>query len=141
MLVLIGDIFGSVRRLFSRPLPETKSPGPEHVILPGSFLYPDTFKAYEDTYRTRDGLACFDFRFHEKEHHYEIEILSSPLNPYCSQFPDLPGCNTINSRISKGFKDYTMALRTYRQARKLAIIWAEHAWIEIQRDRFARNMS
>ncbi len=141
MLVLIGDIFGSVRRLFSRPLPEKKSPGPGHVILPGSFLYPDTFEFPEDTYRTQDGLACFDFRFHKCEYHYEIEILSTPVSPYCTRFPEQPECGIMDSRIEKGFNGHTMAMRTYRQARELAIEWAEYIWPRIRKGDIKRDFS
>ncbi|WP_124326879.1 hypothetical protein [Desulfonema ishimotonii] len=114
------------------------SPGPECHIAKGDFLYPPAGKVKEDTYRTRDGCACFDFRFEEFEYHYEIYVLSTPFSAYGVEKCPLSEWTLADSRINPSALGHNMAIRTYHQARTMAAIWSEHVWAntgpgEIQR--------
>ncbi len=102
--------------------------GPHDEIGKGEFLFPKTLKLEEDTYRTKDGRACFDFHFKDVSGHYEIYVLSSPLSRYCAENPQRAFCTLPDGQINLIDLNCTMAIRTYNQARKVAVVWAEKAW-------------
>jgi hypothetical protein len=102
-------------------------PGPESEIPPGNFLFHPELCYPENTYRTRDGGACFDFYFHRERYCFELYLLSAPGRNYCRPRIDK---NKIqcHQKIEPGELGYNQALRTYSQAAKMAALWAEYNW-------------
>ena len=81
-----------------------------------------------DTYRTKDGRACFDFRFVNKSSHFEIDILSTP--GYGRRSRNRHKTHRISSRrggdrICVGDDS---AVRTLSQAKRVAQAWSEQTW-------------
>lgn len=93
--------------------------GPKSVIPRGGYLHRE-LDVTDDTYRTRDGLACFDFRFHLRHPRYEVEIVSVPANGIRHRFSDMEG-TLIFSGNNPGIVKYA-------QAKQLAAMWAEYMW-------------
>jgi hypothetical protein len=81
-----------------------------------------------DTYRTKDGKACFDFRFVDRRSHYEIDILRTPS--YGSRSLDPHRTHRISS--NRGGKRICVgddsAVKNLRQAKRIAKAWSEQTW-------------
>jgi hypothetical protein len=80
----------------------------------------------DDTYRTRDGRACFAFRFHLRHPRYEVEIVSVPANGSRHRFSDMEG-TLIFSGNNPG-------ITKYAQAKQVAAMWAEYMWPYIRKE-------
>ncbi len=120
-----------LKSFFFRNGNQNEKPGEE--ISRGGFFFPEAMAAAEDTYRTRDGEAFFDFRFVQNGYCFEIYVLSSPTHSYyCPREPSIDHVNG-NGMIDLLFIECNMALRDYRQARKAAALWAEASWREIRK--------
>ncbi|MDM8550845.1 hypothetical protein QUF72_12230, partial [Desulfobacterales bacterium HSG2] len=78
-----------------------------------------------DTYRTSDGMACFDFCFHFRNARYEVEVVSVPANGNRAIL------NMEGRRISSGNNP---VVKTYSQAKKLGKVWAEYTWCHIKKE-------
>ena len=79
----------------------------------------------QDTYRTRDGMACFEFRFHRHgSTRCDAEIISVPTGNGALS-------NTEGTLIPSGSNP---PVKTYSQAKKLAKVWAEYAWLHIREE-------
>jgi len=81
-----------------------------------------------DTYKTKDGNAYFDFRFVDKQSHYEIDILSSPSYGVRSRNPHKThriSSNRGGERVCVGDDS---AIKSIAQAKKIAEAWSEQTW-------------
>ena len=82
----------------------------------------------QDTYRTKDGRAEFQFRFVPQGNHFEIDILKQPR--YGLRKSDLHNTHRLPSdrgghRICLGDPS---AAGDLNAAYKWAAMWAEHTW-------------
>jgi hypothetical protein len=82
----------------------------------------------QDTYRTKDGHAYFEFRFVNKKSHYEIDILSTPSYGMRSRSPHKThrlSSRRGGDRICVGDDS---SVKTLPQAKKIAQAWSEQTW-------------
>ncbi len=97
--------------------------GPKSEIPRGGYLRGNDVVT-QDTYRTFDGKACFEFRFHRQSVIYEVEVVSVPFN-------DIAALSGVEGRM---IPPGNPPVRTYPQARKLAKVWAEYVWRHIKKE-------
>ena len=99
------------------------------VKAPAAGLPRGGFRSHkQDTYRTRDGRALFEFQFVPKGDHIEIDILQQP--DYGRRKSDLHNTHRLPSdrgghRICMG---NPQAASDLTRARQWAAMWAEHTW-------------
>jgi hypothetical protein len=86
--------------------------------------------AIQDVYRTRDGRACFTFRFVNVGSHYEIDIAEMPSYSSYGRNNDLHHTHRLPSdrggyKVCIGNENSVTSLD---KARKWAGNWSEETW-------------
>ena len=98
--------------------------GPKSEIPRGDYLHGNKVVT-QDTYRTWDGMACFEFLFHQQKIIYEVEAVFIPLN-------DSPSLSGMEGKLIPSGNN--PPVKTYFQAKKLAKVWAEYVWNHIKKE-------